>query len=503
MGCCLSQGQAEETPSLKKKAAVPEEATLLKQVSGSKEEVKIQPSQFRGKVEGSIWVNFNKVRELGSGANGKVFEAVNPLSGERRAVKQIPKKMMGMQTSSFAKFFAELNMLKRLDHPNIMRLYEFSEDKDNFYLVTEFLTGGELFNYLIEQGKLTESYAAKIGFHMLTALNYCHMNGIVHRDLKPENIMRASNDPEAQIKIIDFGESCILPPSKRLSSTMGTAYYIAPEVLNHSYTEKCDLWSVGVILYILLCGIPPFNGNSDLEITAKIQRGKFSFDGEVWKRISIDAKDFITKLLVFDPIHRLSAERALEHPWIHSAGTIRQTMEAEVILGGIENLKAFTATCRLKQAICMFIASQHIQKEEQENLTKAFKAIDRNHDGRLSRAEIINGLSATMSEEEANKRVELILKNVDSDISGYIEYTEFLAAGLKFESDSNRKALELAFKAFDLDKSGSISLDELKQVLGEDLCQEHVWQEIMREADLDGDGEINMKEFEALVLSKF
>mmetsp|Transcript_6989 Transcript_6989/g.12837 ORF Transcript_6989/g.12837 Transcript_6989/m.12837 type:complete len:128 (+) Transcript_6989:42-425(+) len=122
MGCCFSQGQADETPPLKKQDKKPEEAQLLKSISSSKEEVKIQPGQFIGKIEGSVWDNFNKVKELGSGANGKVFEAVNPLTGDRRAVKQISKKTMGLQTSSFAKFFAELNMLKRLDHPNIMRL---------------------------------------------------------------------------------------------------------------------------------------------------------------------------------------------------------------------------------------------------------------------------------------------------------------------------------------------------------------------------------------------
>lgn len=502
MGCCFSQGQTDQGLPVKK-GDKPEEAQLLKSISSTKEEVKIQPGQFVGKRDGSIWQNYNKVRELGSGANGKVFEAVNPLTGDRRAVKQISKKTMGLQTSSFAKFFAELNMLKRLDHPNIMRLYEFSEDRDSFYLVTEYLTGGELFNYLIEQGKLTEEYASKVAFQLLSALNYCHINGIVHRDLKPENLMRESLDPQAVIKVIDFGESCILPPSKRLSTTMGTAYYIAPEVLTHSYTEKCDMWSLGVIIFILLSGFPPFNGSTDLEITAKIQKGKYSFDAEVWSQVSGEAKDLISKLLVYDPVARLSAERALEHPWIKKASIMRQTLEAQSITGGIENLKAFTATSKLKQAICMFIAAQLIQKEEQDTLTQAFKALDRNHDGRLSRAEIIQGLAVTMSEQEASKRVDMILRNVDSDISGYIEYTEFLAAGIRLESDKNRKSLELAFKAFDLDNSGSISLDELKQVLGEDLCEEHVWKEIMEEADLDGDGEINLKEFEALVLSKF
>lgn len=159
--------------------------------------------------------------------------------------------------------FNEINILRELDHPNIVKMYEFFEDEKRYYIVTEICKGGELFDEIIARGKFTEKDAAVLMKQVLSCVNYCHKNHIVHRDLKPENILLEQNKDFDQIKIIDFGTSLLFDSAKSLDEKLGTPYYIAPEVLNKKYNEKCDIWSCGVIVYILLSGMPPFNGQSD------------------------------------------------------------------------------------------------------------------------------------------------------------------------------------------------------------------------------------------------
>ena len=157
---------------------------------------------------------------------------------------------------------------------------------------------------------------------ILSCINYCHKNKIVHRDLKPENILLEQNKEFDQIKIIDFGTSLVYDPNKQLDEKLGTPYYIAPEVLNKNYGEKCDIWSCGVICYILLSGQPPFNGQSDQEIMKKVRAGAFTFDDKAWNNISDRCKDFITQLLTYKQEERPSAEFALQHPWITELSTV-------------------------------------------------------------------------------------------------------------------------------------------------------------------------------------
>jgi len=159
--------------------------------------------------------------------------------------------------------FNEINILKEIDHPNIVNMYEFFEDEKRYYLVTEICKGGELFDEILQRGKFSERDGAVLMKQVLSCINYCHQNNIVHRDLKPENILLEQNKEFDAIKIIDFGTSLVYDPNKNLDEKLGTPYYIAPEVLNKNYNSKCDIWSCGVICYILLSGMPPFNGQSD------------------------------------------------------------------------------------------------------------------------------------------------------------------------------------------------------------------------------------------------
>ena len=216
--------------------------------------------------------------------------------------------------------YLEVEILKKLVHPNIMQIFEFYEDKKNFYIITEFCEGGELFDKIIEKGTFSENEAAWIMKQLLSAVNYIHSNNIVHRDLKPENIL-LDTKKENIIKIIDWGTARFFDKSKKMNRINGTPYYIAPEVLAEKYDEKCDIWSCGVIMYIMLCGYPPFNAESDELILEKIKKGKFSFPPEEWDSVSPLAKDLVTKMLEFHPSKRLSANEALTHKWLVSNNT--------------------------------------------------------------------------------------------------------------------------------------------------------------------------------------
>jgi len=207
--------------------------------------------------------------------------------------------------------FNEINNLKDLDHPNILKMYEFFEDEKRYYIVTDICKGGELFDEIVARGKFTEVDASMLMKQVLGCINYCHSNKIVHRDLKPENILLEQNKEFDQIKIIDFGTSLVFDENKKLDEKLGTPYYIAPEVLAKNYGAKCDIWSCGVITYITLSGIPPFNGASDQEIMKKVKSAKVSFADPVWAQVSDQAKDFITQLLTKEQDKRPSAEQAL------------------------------------------------------------------------------------------------------------------------------------------------------------------------------------------------
>jgi len=184
----------------------------------------------------------------------------------------------------------EYEILTKLNHPNIVRLLEFYQDADYFYLVTEFCEGGELFDQIINCGVFTENMAAEIIRQILSAVVYCHAHRIVHRDLKPENLLleyaNRSFEQGNIVKVIDFGTSVEHVVGEKLKARLGTAYYIAPEVLRGEYDEKCDVWSCGVILYIFLCGYPPFNGEDDAQIFSRIKHGRFSYPSPEWDNVS-------------------------------------------------------------------------------------------------------------------------------------------------------------------------------------------------------------------------
>jgi calcium-dependent protein kinase len=437
-----------------------------------------------------------KLKEtLGEGAFGVVGKCENLISGAIRAVKMLSKK--NISNDDLKSIANEIKLCKEIDHPNIMKMYEEYEDKKFLYIVTELIEGGELFDELIRRKKFTEKDCALIIKQILEALAYCHAEGIAHKDLKPENILLHKKKDISSIKLIDFGTGERFNKDAKMSTVIGTPYYVAPEVLEGSYDEKCDVWGVGVIMFVLLSGTPPFNGKNDDEIMKNVRKGKYEFKHDKWKGVSDEAKNLIDQMLVLDPEDRISATEAIEHEWFDIV--YNDDYEPKGLKGAISGLKKFEAEKKMQQAAIGFIVTQLATREDTEELDKAFKKIDINHDGMISLEELLKGAQEVfpeMTEEEVRE----LFKRADTNNSGDIKYTEWIQATINKKALLTEKNLKSAFKAFDEDGNGLISADEIKKFLGQGRnIEEHVWKEILAEVDENGDGEIDYKEFKSMM----
>lgn len=249
-------------------------------------------------------------KTVGEGQYAIVRNATHKTSNQVRAIKIIKHSDQEEE-----KVKLEVDILSQLSHPNIMHIYEFYKDKTHYYIVTEYCKGGDLFEISNERGPFSEIASANIIRQTLSAICYAHKNKVVHRDLRPENIMFDEKGKNYIIKLIDWGGARYFNDNKKMTSIDGNPYYIAPEVLSGLYDEKCDIWSIGVILYILLCGYPPFNGSNENEIMLGVKRGVIAFPKEEWSNISPEAIDLIKKMLNGNPKKRPSAEECLKEPW--------------------------------------------------------------------------------------------------------------------------------------------------------------------------------------------
>jgi calcium-dependent protein kinase len=457
------------------------------------ENIKISKGNFINYKKGLIENDYTIGDICGSGAFATVRKVTNKTSGQDRALKII-KKQKGQDT---ARMYLEVEILKKLVHPNIMQIFEFYEDKKNFYIITELCEGGELFDQIVDKGSFNETEAANVMKQLISAINYIHTNNIVHRDLKPENILLDTKKNNI-IKIIDWGTARFFEKNKKMNKVSGTPYYIAPEVLFEKYDEKCDIWSCGVIMYILLCGYPPFNGETDNEILNKIKTGKYVFPEEEWDNISDEAKDLISKMLEFNPGNRLSASDCLTHKWLTE--NTKKVIDTKFSIKCLNNMKKFHAERKLQQAALTYIVNHLLSKEEKNELLELFQAFDKNGDGVLSREEIYEGYKSILGEVEAAKEVDRIMNEVDIDRSGTIDYNEFVMAATNRQNILNKEKLEATFKMFDKDGSGSISAEEIRSFLGNSFTDQKSLNAIIKEVDENGDGEISLLEFKDMML---
>jgi len=438
-------------------------------------------------------------KTLGTGAFGQVRLAIHKATKQTRAVKIIPKAKVDIKL-----LVNEISVLSKLSHPNIMQLYEIFDDNTNIYIVSEYCKGGELFDIISNRGNFSEKDACIIMKQLMSAICYSHQNNIVHRDLKPENILMDNDNNDLTIKIIDWGCAQTIKTTKQSNKADGTAYYIAPEVLKGEYNEKCDIWACGVIFYILLCGYPPFNGETDDEIYLDVLKGEFEFPEEDWSEVSDEAKNLIKKMLTKDVNKRISALDSMQDPWFKKFEA-KETYDKKLAKNVLKNMKKFKKHRTLEKTIISFIINQLVKKEERQELEKQFKDWDTNGDGVLSKEEIINGYKKTYGKVDEYE-IENMIKSIDLDGNGVIDYNEFLACSMNKDKILRNDNLRICFNEFDKDGSGKISIDEISNIFkkGDQDNKEDMeaFKKMIKDADENGDGEISFEEFQD-IMNKF
>ncbi|CAK8996775.1 Calcium-dependent protein kinase 2 (PfCDPK2) [Durusdinium trenchii] len=529
--------------------------------------------------------------KLGEGSYGKVRRATNRLTGEVVAVKSVLKKnMRRLQTLK-----REISIMKQVDHPNIIKLMDVYEDEAFLYIVMELCTGGELFDKIIEAGHYREADAKALVRQMLDAVAYLHKHHIAHRDLKPENFLFASEDKDAPLKLIDFGLSRFYQDDVMMRTRVGTPYYLAPEVLQKNYDKKCDVWSIGVLMYILLCGYPPFYGDSEKQIYGMINKGVYDFPKEEWDLVSQRAKDLIHLMLKTDPTERIDAETALRHRWfarratgergalgahgsslsanssstssqesmlsaqdviledgaaLSSAPTATEAASADesfVSANGdltapeshapstgdqenrteipglgerqqhnatmdndagegyhsdgmldsavLDRLRRFAQCNKLKRA-ALGVIVRYLNRTEINSLRSEFQALDQDGNGVVTVAELAQAMRSAGFEPTAEE-VERLLRVLDENHDGTIDYEEFLTASLDRQVYLRDELLETAFQFFDVNGSGHISREDLEKRLGRD--DPYLVQSILKLCDTDLNGTIDMDEFKNMM----
>ena len=443
-------------------------------------------------------ISDNEKDKLGEGTFGTVIKAKHKLTGEFVAIKILRKNNLIFKED----LKNEALILRGLDHPNIIKIFELYDTETDFYIVQELCNGGDLFCKIHEEGGQSEITTGIIIFQILSAVNYLHERKLMHRDLKLENILiddsKYSNN--IYIKIIDFGTAKFYSKNKE-NEIIGTPFYIAPEVLKGNYTEKCDSWSIGVILYTILTGKLPFGGTSKLEVYSNIKSGLYDMTIYPFNIVSKEIKDLIKNLLLLNPDKRISVKEALEHNFfkkfkIKEKLSKLTTDKLKILLNNIKN---YNPQLVLQQTTIAYLVHNYPQLTYVNEANSLFLKLDDNNDGVISKSEFVNGLKELFKEQNENID-DTFLENeyhfLDVDHSNSIDYEEFLRAAIDKKLLLEEKFLKFAFEYFDVDKNGQITLKELKKIFKESSdFPEEEFNKCLQDSDLDFDGQINYDEF--------
>ncbi|KAK7388991.1 hypothetical protein VNO78_23822 [Psophocarpus tetragonolobus] len=435
-------------------------------------------------------------RELGRGEFGITYLCTDRETKQQLACKSISKRKLRTAVD-VEDVRREVSIMSSLpDHPNVVKLKATYEDQDNVHLVMELCAGGELFDRIVARGHYSERAAAHLALTIAEVVSMCHSNGVMHRDLKPENFLFASMKENSLLKAIDFGLSVFFKPGERFSEIVGSPYYMAPEVLRRNYGPEVDVWSAGVILYILLCGVPPFWAEDERGVALAILRGVIDFKREPWPQISDTAKSLVRQMLEPDPKKRLTAQQVLEHSWLQNA-----KKASNVPLGDIvrTRLRQFSVMNRFKKRALRVIA-EHLSVEEVEIIKDMFTLMDTDKDGKVTYEELKAGLRKVGS-QLAEPEIKMLMEVADVDRNGVLDYGEFVAVTIHLQRMENDEHFRKAFMYFDKDGSGYIELGELEKALSDESGETDivVINDIMREVDTDKDGRISYEEFVAMM----
>ena len=471
-----------------------------------KEELKLKVTinTLIEETNGLPTMKYKVIQRLGDGAYGTVYLAVNLMTKAKVAMKKINKvkenEIDDMEIKN------EINILKKLDHPNIVKILEFYSTEKAYYIITSYCPCGELYNQIKYQ--YNENQLAVLFYQVFSGLYYLHSKNIVHRDLKLENILITEIEKEKKtgkslfwIKIIDFGTAKIFEKNKSEKAVVGSSYYIAPEVLQKKYNEKCDTWSAGVILYMLICGRAPFDGADDDEIIANIKKGTYNHFHKKLAASSPEVQDLVTKLLEVNVNKRLSAAEALQHPWFtkFNGKSLYMNIDKDKVKIYLDRLVSFEINSKFQQMVLAFIVHNVPDTDETKDILKIFRLFDSNDDGRLTKEELYNGLVKYENQKFIKEKIDDIFLILDGANNGYIEYEEFLRACMEKKNLLCDEHLVYAFNFFDKDNTGRISVDKIKANFIDSHVSEEVFRSIFNEIDTNHDGEIDFGEFKDMM----
>ncbi|XP_047329635.1 calcium-dependent protein kinase 34-like [Impatiens glandulifera] len=434
-------------------------------------------------------------KELGRGQFGVTHLCTNKTTAEQFACKTIAKRKL-VNKEDVEDVRREVQIMHHLTgQPNVVELKGAFEDKHSVHLVMELCAGGELFDRIIAKGHYTERAAASLLRTIVQIVHTCHSMGVIHRDLKPENFLLLNKDENSPLQATDFGLSVFYKQGELFKDIVGSAYYIAPEVLRRKYGPEVDIWSVGVMLYILLCGVPPFWAESENGIFNAILKGHVDFTSDPWVSISPGAKDLVRKMLNSDPKQRLTAFQVLNHPWIKEDGDAPDTPLDNAVM---DRLKQFSAMNKFKKVALRVIAGC-LSEEEIMGLKQMFKGMDTDNSGTITLEELKQGL-AKQGTKLSEYEVKQLMEAADADGNGTIDYDEFITATMHLNRMDREEHIYTAFQYFDKDNSGYITIEELEQALREfGMNDNKDIKEIISEVDADHDGRINYDEFVAMM----
>ncbi|XP_042471326.1 CDPK-related kinase 3-like [Zingiber officinale] len=452
-------------------------AALAKRQGATKKKNGVVPGEGGGDAEQPLDKSFGYGKnfgskyelgkEVGRGHFGNTCLATvkkGEMKGQRVAVKIIPKAKMTTPIS-IEDVRREVKILKALSgHKNLVRFYEACEDAINVYIIMELCEGGELLERILSKGgKYAEIDAKAIVSQILGVVAFCHFQGVVHRDLKPENFLFTTNDESSPMKLIDFGLSDFVRPDERLNDIVGSAYYVAPEVLHRSYSTEADMWSIGVITYILLCGSRPFWARTESGIFRSVLRADPNFDDTPWPDVSAEAKDFVKRLLNKDYRKRMTAAQALTHPWLRND---QRQIPLDMLIYRLT--KSYLLATPLKRAALKAL-SKAITEDELSYLELQFKLLQPNKDGLISLENFQMALSQNATEAMKLSRIPEIINSLDVLSQRRMDFDEFCAAAI---SPYQLEALEqweqisnTAFQHFEQEGNQIVSVEELAQEL--------------------------------------
>nr|DAD42375.1 TPA_asm: hypothetical protein HUJ06_000605 [Nelumbo nucifera] len=435
-------------------------------------------------------------RELGRGEFGITYLCTDKSSGQQFACKSISKKKLRTAVD-IEDVRREVEIMKHLPkHPNIVSLKDTYEDDNAVHLVMELCEGGELFDRIVARGHYTERAAAVVTRTIVEVVQMCHKHGVMHRDLKPENFLFGNKKETAPLKAIDFGLSVFFKPGYRFTEIVGSPYYMAPEVLKRNYGPEVDVWSAGVILYILLCGVPPFWAETEQGVAQAIIRSVIDFKRDPWPKVSDNAKDLVKRMLDPDPKRRMTAQEVLDHPWLQNAKKAPNVSLGETVKA---RLKQFSVMNKLKKR-ALRVMAEFLSVEEVAGIKEAFQMMDTGNCGKINLDQLKVGLQK-LGQQIPDPDLQILMEAADVDRDGYLDYGEFVAVSVHLRKMANDEHLRKAFDFFDQNQSGYIEIEELREALADEegANNEEVINAIINDVDTDKDGRISYEEFTAMM----